>query len=269
MNERSLLYIEAKNHLGNQLARNPLFYTCETTIGSLLVLLDEKKLIFESHIAGEFCTDALFKLADEASGFLSCLQQGSFYSSLHHIRALVELYAITHYCLQNNQTRIFNRYQAYNKVRRHILFLDSQNGTNPWHLTPADLEFLKKNYETLDIALVHEAGFKDLEQARSKIKRSSNWLINLEELLKHAGEFHFTTYEQLCYYTHFSPLSNRSKQAAFGFPLWWEQTLHLTAYYIAQIVTLLAQAPYSTPSTKQLLQDMHKNLGFENPPQFI
>lgn len=260
LKSQGLLYLEAKEELRNRLARHPLFYHLELTIGVLLILIEEKKIRFHDTHEGNFCTDILFKLVDETSGFLGCLNQGSFYSSLHHTRALVELHATIQFCFATDKKNMFEKYYMYTKVRRHILFLDATHGSNSWNLSVSDREFLEKNYGMLDTNALAILGYKDLEQARAKMRKSSNWFISLEELLKHAGESHGATYERLCYFTHFSPLTDRSKQVVFGFPAWWEQTLNLTAYYFLECLIALRSSNYGLDETNKLLEHIHADL---------
>lgn len=261
INELRLLYAHANNSIRMSLAKNNLFTQFETVVGSLLILVTKKKLVFENSAGGNFCSDMFLKLLDESSAYLGCLIQASFYGSFHHTRALVELFATAKFCLTSTDTSIFAKYHTYNKIRRHILFLDSKHGSNTWNLSPTDQVFLEKNYGTIDQHALDLFGFKNIEQARLKISKSSNWFISIGELLTKAGQQHVTIYERLCYYTHFSPLTDRSKQVVIGFPHWTEQALYITVYYFLESLILLRDSTYAQPLTKKLLRELAASLG--------
>jgi len=262
--ELDILYAHANNNIRMGLAQNILFKKFETVVGALLVLLTHKKLSFENTQSGSFCSDVFLKLLDESSAYLGCLNQASFYSSFHHTRALVELFATARFCLNSSDTKIFEKYHTYNKIRRHILFLDSIHGSNSWNLSSTDQAYLKKNYGTIDQQSLALFGFKNIEQARLKISKSSNWFISIGELLKNAGEQHVATYERLCYYTHFSPLTDRSKQIVMGFPHWAEQAIYITAYYFLETINLLRDSPHTPHETQKLLREIPTHLGIIN-----
>lgn len=261
-----VLYRVSQIDLADFLSKNKLFYDLETVMGNLILLIQDRKLQFSADSGGLFAHGIVFKILDETTGFLGCIKQGSFYSAFHHSRALIELYAIINYCFskegQNSGALVL--FEQYKVLRRHVLYLELEDGNNQWNFSEENKQFFKKNYSSLDPKILEVFKFKNIEEARKEIKLSSSWLprkiIRFNEMIEKAGIPHSANYEKLCYYAHFSPLSDRTQKSSFGLPDWWEEMLTITADYTFKCYAFVHNTNYITDESKQLLNEVFSKL---------
>jgi len=162
-----LSYRVAMELLEGKLLENKIFSDFENIIGSLAILTEEDKLCFSEDAEGYLASEVLFRILDEGMGFLGCVKQGGFYASLHHLRSLIELFAVANYSFSQEgyEGKMSEAFVAFKELRRHLLYLDEQNS---WGFSDEQLLELKK-YKEISQKTLNACGYKDIEEDREKL----------------------------------------------------------------------------------------------------
>jgi hypothetical protein len=270
-----LLYRYRQIDIVEFLSKNKLFYELETAMGKIILLMQDNKLKFLDTQSGRFTEEVFCKIVDETTGFIGCFKQGSFYSSLHHSRALIELYSTIVYCLssQGIEKNVLELFDKYNVLRRHILFLEINDGNNYMNFSKENQQLLKDNYSSIDTNILEIFEYKNINEARKKMKNSSNWvpshIIKFNKIIEKAGVIHMANYEKLCYYAHFSPLTNRRNNIMFGLRNDWEEMLTITADYSFKCYAFMRDIPDLDIASKQLLEEVFIDLSGTLYPKVV
>jgi hypothetical protein len=181
---------------------NDLTRSFEICMGNILLAIQDKKITFNNDSdEGIFCEDILIKILDEGVGFLETLKTGAFYSSFHHSRALIELYASTAYCFSDKgkEQRMLKRYISFTRV---FIFQKLQNHTEFWGLNQEQMGNLKQKFSKLDSETQELFG---LHSSKNK-KTIKSWKggLSIKDLLKELPQIHSDNYEKACHFTHLS-----------------------------------------------------------------
>ena len=97
------LYLE---NLQEQLAKSDLYVEYNQAIRSLRHALHNMRLEFNNSAKQSFAKEVIYRIMEEYLAYLANLRQGTFFAAKHHIRALLEHYAIVEYVFSEATSKI-------------------------------------------------------------------------------------------------------------------------------------------------------------------
>ncbi|MGL5625964.1 MAG: hypothetical protein ACRDDW_00395 [Candidatus Rhabdochlamydia sp.] len=240
--------------LEKQLDSNCFFYRFESTLGRMYQALEDKKINTNNTNQEIFCNDIFCKILDEGAGFISCLKSSSFFSALHHTRALIEIYSLVSKSFSNeiNFEKHLNRYINFKKVIIYNRIQEQIRGINNWGLSQ---EFIEQNNNIHPDSLKKHfkiSSRKDL----SKIKSWTGKAKIKDFLSSLPSENYINNYDVLCYYTHPTGFRNRDVVGGSKLPSSWEESLFATAKYFFDSLSCLTETNFLSKSSKDSVREI-------------
>ena len=231
--DKNLTLQEYQSEIQFFLQRHQLFCGLETYIDNIISSMKDIMIVFNDDNIGLFSEDILRKVLYESSGFLGDLQQGDFFASLHHFRALIELYASAFYCFsdEGKKRKMIEKYLYFPKA---FFYQKLHVESSYLGLNQEKIDKLKKEYEKFEPVLSSLFNLK---------KRIRSWRggLSIEDLLAKLPSIHSKNFEVACHCTHLSPLLAHSKRGLWGFPYYWDYILFDVITYVLDCSLLIVQ----------------------------
>lgn len=211
---------------------NRLLVGFDVFINNVIASIKDLQIIFDEYDdIGIFCEDILRKLLNESVGFLGDLKQGAFFASLHHFRALIELYASAFYCFsdEGKEKKALEKYICFSKA---FFYQKLQTDSSYLGLSQEKINKLKNEYEMFKLRL---GSVFDLK------KNIKSWRggLSIEDLLAKLPDSYTKDYEAVCHCIHFSPLLVPSKRGLLSLPYYWDFILYRFVNHVLDLCSLI------------------------------
>jgi len=204
----------------------------ELVVLRLMHLLErEERLLIPETRSGAAFRVLAAKACNESIGFIGCLRAGSLWAALHHVRAMLEIFASTHHlvCKASSRETRFERFAAYPDLILYQAHLRQRALLEAGTLTKTEYEAARivstDTLEKLSAAAKQWAKLysrDDLLKVRYWHAPSSIETLFRELDARPNREPTFPLYEHICHAIHVSPVGHRTVGtpgiAVFGLP---------------------------------------------------
>ena len=210
--------IEESHYLENlqeQLAKSDLCVEFNQALKKLRHALHNNYLAFDNSPEQSFAKEVIYRVMEESLAYIADLHQGTIFAANHHIRALLELYAIVEYVFSKagKDKKFLNRFHLFPQIAFHKVFHQFDDAFLKLS------EDLRKDFFSEYGELSPEIFEAFSTNNQEKLLKLRTWqgnatIENLFEMCPNP-EVIKSDYAKLCLFTHVSSICRRSQLEAF------------------------------------------------------
>lgn len=206
------LYLE---NLHKQLAKSDLYVEYNQALRRLRHALHNDYLEFDNSAEQNFAKEVIYRIMEESLAYLADLRQGLFFAAKHHIRALLELYAIVEYVFSEagKEKKFLDRFHLFPHTAFYKVFHQYDDAFLKF--TEDICEEFFSEYGELSPEIFDAFG----TNSQKKLLKLRTWqgnatIADLFEMCPNP-EVIKSDYAKLCLFTHVSSICRRSSLEVF------------------------------------------------------